>query len=106
MKHPTKFTFLGFLFNSLVDSGEEIKVEIVHQKLRDKKLFEWLSEKYGNRLDLSLYTKSELELIENFFQGLSLNMNERRKVGVQNNGLCLLTAYCIEGAQRKEEHIR
>lgn len=99
MKHPVKFTFLGFYFNSLIDSGEFLDIKETNKKIEDRKLFEWLKNLYGDRLDISLYTDVELSKLENFFGSLSWNVDAERKMGVSKNGLCLLVAYCLEGAQ-------
>lgn len=101
MKHPVRFTYLGFHFNSLVDSGEFIDLKQTHQKIQDKKLFSWLKDKFGDRMDISLYTENELNEIENFFAALSWNVDEDRKMGISKNGLCMLVAYCLDGAQKK-----
>lgn len=94
---------MGFYFNSLVDSGEILDLKETHQKLREGKLFEWLLSKYSEQLDISLYTSEELNDMEKFFQGLSETTDESRKMGIVNNGLCLLVAYCLDGAQIREE---
>ncbi len=106
MRHPVKFTFLGFHFNSLVDSGEFLDLKETHKKIEERKLFAWLNEKFGNRIDVSLFSEKELSELEEFFGGLSWNVDEERKMGVNKNGLCLLVAYCFEGAQRKPEDIQ
>jgi len=106
MRHPVKFTFLGFYFNALVDSGEFLDLKETHTKLRDKQLFDWLLSMYSDRLDVSLFTKEQLNEIEDFFESLSNTTDEARKMGINKNGLCLLVAYCLEGAQREEKNIR
>jgi len=101
MKHPVKFTFLGFYLNSLVDRGKFVELEEIHKHIRNKTLFSWLGEKYSDYLDLSLYSIDELNEIVGFFDGLSTAVDEERKMGISKNGLCLLVAYCFEGLQRK-----
>jgi hypothetical protein len=103
MRHPVGFTFLGFYFNSLVDSGEFLDLRETHDKIRSKRLFEWLMTMYSDRLDISLFTKEQLIEIEGFFESLSVSTDEARKMGVEKNGLCLLVAYCLEAAQRDEK---
>lgn len=100
------YTFLGFYFNALVDEGESLDLQETHEKIRSKSLFKWLKEKYADSLDISLFSETELNQIEAFFDSLSVSVNERKKMGVENNGLCLLVAYCLEAAQRKEVDIR
>lgn len=106
MRHPVTFTFLGFHFNSLVDQGEFVELKLMHNKISSGNLFDWLTDLFGNKLDFSLFTKEEINKIESFFLSLSENTDESRKMGIDKNGLCLLVAYCFEGAQRKPEDIR
>jgi hypothetical protein len=106
MRHPVTYTFLGFYFNSLVDSGEVLDLRETHSKIRSKKLFEWLMSMYSDRLDISLFTKDQLNKIEDFFESLSIATDEARKMGIEKNGLCLLVAYCLEAAQRDEKTVR
>ncbi|GHC66572.1 hypothetical protein [Ulvibacter litoralis] len=106
MRHPVTFTFLGFHFNSLVDQGEFVDFKLMHNKISSGNLFEWLTELFGDKLDFSLFTKEEIKKIESFFLSLSEYTDENRKMGINKNGLCLLVAYCFEGAQRKPEDIR
>lgn len=105
MTHPITFTYLGFYLNSLVDSNESLDLEETHDKIRTKQLFNWLTKLYPQDLDVSLYTADELRKIEDFFESLSISVDEERKMGVSQNGLCLLVAYCFEGAQRKEKEV-
>jgi hypothetical protein len=106
MRHPVKFTFLGFYFNSLVDSGEFLDLRATHNKIRSKQLFNWLMTMYSDRLDISLFSREQLNEIEDFFESLSIVTDEARKMGIEKNGLCLLVAYCLEGAQREEKNLR
>lgn len=106
MRHPITYTFLGFHFNSLLDAGEFLDLNETHRKIRSKSLFSWLVDKFGTSLDISLFTEKELREIEEFFENLSVSVDEQRKMGVEKNGLCLLVAYCFEGAQRKPEQLR
>lgn len=105
MRHPITYTFLGFYFNSLVDSGEVLDLQTTHDKIRSKSLFKWLMTKYADRLDISLFSTEQLDKIEIFFESLSLATDERKKMGIEKNGLCLLVAYCLEAAQRTAENM-
>src|SRR5687767_4316600 len=105
MRHPVTYTFLGFHFNSLVDAGEVLDLQETHDKIRSKSLFKWLKSKYSDSLDVSLFSKEQLDKIEDFFESLSIVTNERRKMGIEKNGLCLLVAYCFEATQREENKL-
>jgi hypothetical protein len=102
MKHQTKFTFLGLLLNSLVDNGKYLDLKETHEHLRNKTIFEWLKDQFDDSLDLSLYKSEELREIASFFEDLSVAVNETKKMGITNNGLCLLIAYCFEAIQRQD----
>lgn len=106
MTHPVKYTFLGFHFNALVDSGKHLPLQKTHEHLRNKTIFEWLKKEFSDGLDLSLYSEGELQEIASFFESLSIAVNEQRKMGITTNGLCLLIAYCFEAVQRKPEELK
>lgn len=101
MRHPVPYTFLGFHFNSFIDNGDVLDLKETHKRIRDKAIFPWLKDKYGDRLDISLFSPEDLNSFEAFFESLSISTDENKKMGVKNNGLCLLLAYCLEGAQRE-----
>lgn len=105
MTHPLNFTFLGFYLNSLLDQGKTLDLNETHEKIREEKIFSFLEEKYEKEIDLSVYKKDDLKKMTLFFKGLSEYTDEEKKMGVQSNGICLLLAYCFEGAQRKEDKI-
>ncbi|WP_337043656.1 hypothetical protein [Emticicia sp. 17c] len=99
MTYPVKYTLLGFRINSLIDKGETLSLKETHKHIREKTLFAWLDKKYGKVLDFGSYPDS-IE-IEEFFEGLSVAVDEGRKMGIYKNGLCLLVAYCFEALQQK-----
>lgn len=101
MKYPIKYTYLGFYLNSLVDSGEFISLSEVKIEISKRTVLSFLKSKYEDKFDISLYTKAELETIEDFFNGLNHAVDEQRKMGIEKNGLCLLIAYCLEALQNE-----
>ena len=101
MTHPIPFTFIGFMLNSLVDEGNSVTIREVKTRLENNTLFEWLTSKHED-FDMSLFSKQQLREVENYFNGLANTMDESRKMGVSNNGLCLLVGYCFQAAQSKQ----
>ena len=101
MKYPIKYTYLGFYLNSLVDSGEFISLSEIKIEISKRTVLSFLKSKYEDKFDISLYTKTELETIEDFFNGLNDVVDEQRKMGIEKNGLCLLIAYCFEALQHE-----
>lgn len=101
MKYPVKYTYLGFYLNSLVDSGEFISLSEIKIEISKRSVLIFLKSKYEDKFDISLYTKAELETLEDFFNGLNDVVDEQRKMGIEKNGLCLLIAYCFEALQNE-----
>jgi hypothetical protein len=94
-----KFTSLASQLLSLLDAGKKLDMDHTHNHIRDKTLFNWLQEKFPERFDLSSYTKSDLVYIQEQFDTWSHVIDERRKMEIKNNGLCLLIAYCLEAIE-------
>lgn len=103
MNSPVRYTFLGFYLNSLVDEGNFLDLEETHQQIRNRTLFKWLKEKFDENIDLSIYSKTELDELQHLFENLSVSTDEERKMGVKKNGLCLLVAYCFQGLQQDKK---
>lgn len=103
MKYPVKYSYLGFYLNSIVDNGGFVELEIMKSKIDNKIVFQYLKEKFGDKLDISLYTKEEIEEIEYYFYNLYSVSDERRKFGIEKNGICLLIAYCFNALQNNPD---
>jgi len=94
MKKST-YAVLGFYFNSLIDKGELINLQEVHEKIENKSLLNWLKNKYQDNFDISFLSKDDLNEIELIFIDMSISIKDRRHLYVEKNGLCLLVAYCL-----------
>ncbi|KOS05038.1 hypothetical protein AM493_02555 [Flavobacterium akiainvivens] len=105
MTHPTPFTFLGFYLNSLVDSGKVETLSDIKRRLENNTLFEYLDGKYNDSFDISLFSKKQLIEIEDYFAMMANAIDEDRKMGITENGLCLLVAYCFQAAQTKQKDL-
>lgn len=103
LKYPGNLTFLGFQFNALLDSGESLDIQETQVKIEEEKLFSWLKDLYGKRIDISLFSPVDLSELEELFASLSNAIDEERKMGIRKNGLCLLIGYCLELIQNKPE---
>ena len=100
MKPITRLTYLSFCFNSLLDQDFKISPLEIKKHIEDKSIFEWLKIEFNDKIDLSLYEAEDKRVLLELFNDLALAVNEKRKFDVENNGLSLLLAYCIEGIQR------
>ena len=94
---------IAFRSNALVDHGVTASLDEVHQHIEQGDIIEWVSEKGA---DMSILLSGEmddvksevvrlLQEVSGAFQG-----RERRKLGVENNGLCLLIALTFEARLR------
>jgi hypothetical protein len=100
MNETLRFTSLGFQLNALLDRGEALDIGDTRKHISNRSLFGWLRESFGDELDLSLYRPDDEAEVLGLFESLSNAMNSRRKFGVEQNGLALLVAYCLEGLQQ------
>jgi hypothetical protein len=104
MRPTIRLTYLAFELNHLLDRGLSTDLSETKRRVDDGTVLDWLSRQYGPEsgfgLDLSLYSDEDRRGVLDLFASLLSVTNERRKMGVENNGLCLLLGYCIEGVQQ------
>jgi len=104
MVKVTMLTYLTFELNALIDQGLSMPLKEVKSLCEEKRIFEELERRFPFKekgLDLSLMKTDVREELENIFQDMALAVRERKKFGVENNGLCLLIAYSQEQIQRE-----
>jgi hypothetical protein len=101
-----RFLSLAGQLLSLIDNGKKLDISATHKQIREKTIFGTLTEQFGSRIDVSSFTKKEQAEMMEFFGTLSQVVDERRKMGVEHNGLCLLLAYCIEAMEENPETIQ
>lgn len=99
----TALTFLAFYLNAAMDSGryDDLAISEVKSKIENGTIFDFLRQRLGNDIDLSILKKEdEAELLAEW-QDFLVAVNARRKMGVEMRGLPLLIAYLLEGIQRR-----
>jgi hypothetical protein len=98
----SQWTYLGFEINHLLDAGEKLSFDQVRAAMEKKELIELLDMNFKDRIDLSLIKNEDRNEMEEEFNDISIALfgNERRKFGIENNGLCLIQAYIIEYLQK------
>jgi hypothetical protein len=102
----TYLTFLAFYLNGALDTGKyaDLIVHEVASQIEAGTIFDFLRHRLTNDVDLGIFdTSKETQLIAEW-QDMSAAINARRKFGVENNGLCLLIAYLLEGIQRRQDN--
>lgn len=104
--YPTKarFGILASLAISLtwcVDRRryDDISVPEVKQHVEDGSIFSFLSARLGKDVALRLFDEASLGKIADAWLTIEDTIDERRKFGIENKGLCLLVAYLVEMMQ-------
>jgi len=97
---------VGLIFglNALIDRGLSIPLKEVKSLCEEKKMVEALKQKFPFKktgLDLSSLKPGTREELDEIFCDMAIKIDERKKFGVENNGLCLLIAYVQEQIQRE-----
>ncbi len=103
-------TLLILHLNAVVDSGKynDISIDEVHRAIEGKRVLQYLKERVGNDIDLSVHLSNTWGNFEDFYETKLNDIyggyagNERRKWGVENLGLCLLIAWTNEIIQQGE----
>ena len=98
-----QITYLGFVVNMALDTGryDDLTVSEVKDRIRDGTILSFLRERFAADGDLNMPSDDPhvVDAVVAAFQGLADAVDENRKMGIQNRGLCLLVAYCLEVAQ-------
>jgi hypothetical protein len=100
-----KLTLLGTCLNFAIDSGQSNKVstgEITNQ-IQDGNIFKYLEENFHSDIKWGLdnLTEEDKWHLLGEWQSMVNAIDAERKLGVKNNGICLLLAYVIEGIQMR-----
>jgi len=91
-----KYTNIIFKINSLIDQSEIINLNETIEKIKEYNVLNWLEEKFDNRLIFDILSKEDRNEIEIYFEAMWKGVNEKDKFCIENNGLCLLIAYCLQ----------
>ena len=86
----------------MLDTGKELSFDDAKKAVEGGNIIDFLKHKFSE-IDLSLYVNDERTEAFNYLMKDTcevLHNNERRKMGIQNNGLCLLIGYATEMVQR------
>ncbi len=98
-----KFRSLLWQINILIDAGkyDSITVQEVKKHIKAETLPAFFVDRFGKDIDTSLISKEDwLSLSEEWSSFVSA-IDEGRKMGVYNKGLCLLLGYALESVQQR-----
>jgi hypothetical protein len=96
-------TFLILQINALIDQGQHPSIEEVKRRIKDGSVFTWLRDEFD--ADMS-FEPEALSSILNQLDGIrgGYSGDEKRKWGIEKNGLCLLLAWVNELIQQDAVH--
>ncbi len=89
---------LIYFINSLSDKGETLKITDIGEKFENEEpILMWLKEKYGDRLDISLFDSKDINQLDKYFYSTYNSVDYQKKYLINNNGINLLIAYLLDG---------
>ncbi len=78
---------------------DDISVPEVKGHIEDGNIFVFLADRLGKDLAVNLFDQSTLGKVTDAWLTIEDTIDERRKFGIENKGLCLLVAYLVEMMQ-------
>ena len=100
MDGQLRYSMMGVELIAAIDRGASHPVDELHEQIDNGGLFLWMHEKEPE-IDQSLYQDEDRTAMLKYFQHLGSTADAKRKYNVEENGLCLLLAYCFEGLQHE-----
>ena len=99
----TKLTALAIQLNGALGSGRysRIRIDQVKARIRDHSIMTYLESELGSDIDLSAVGIVEQKHLIDEWEMYANVVDERRKLAVEKNGLCLLVAYLLEGIRMR-----
>lgn len=98
---PVYLTGMGFFINGALGSGKynEVTIEKVKEEIRQKNVLNYLEDKLGDDLDISLWKDEYREEIQNEWFEFADAIDEKRKLCVEKNDLSLIMGYILQSLQ-------
>ncbi len=92
----------AYELNAMADTGKYdiITPRSVLQYVNNRSIRQYILEMFAPDIYLSLLSNSDWDEITEHWYNLANVADSRRKFGVKNTGLCLLSAYALETLQR------
>jgi hypothetical protein len=101
-------TYLQFNVIAIIDANKHVGVTFsdVKSALASGDLFLWLKREFADHIDLSFYEGDRANIALEITHALDeaaggVDGRERKKMGIEHNGICLLLALLTEVIQRR-----
>jgi hypothetical protein len=102
MDKVIRCTQLAFKALALVDEGESLDIDETRKHAEDGTLLSWLEDEFGGRIDFVFYEDADKAELSDRFASLA-NAASATDLGIENNGLALVAAYCLEVIQEDRQ---
>lgn len=102
MRKMTTITTFIQEISYLLDKGISFSIDEVNRHIENKDVVNWLEQEFPfgseNGVDFSLFKQPHRDYIHNELESYwgGYAGDERRKWGIENNGLCILLSWSIE----------
>jgi hypothetical protein len=96
LRAVARFTSLGFILNAELDAGKSLDIDETYAHISDGSLFPWLVDTLGI---VQSWADADVAPMLDLFDRLSAGVGGAT-FDVDQNGLALLVAYCLEGVQQ------
>ena len=100
-----KLTLLATCLNFAIDSGQskQTSTDEVSNQINEGSIFKYLEENFHSDMKWGLenLTDEDKRHLLGEWQSMVNAIDAERKLGVRNDGMCLLLAYVIEGIQMR-----
>lgn len=109
MRKITTITCFIQEISVLLDRGNSYSIEEVEKHIEDKDIVDWIEREFpfeNNGIDFSLFKQENRDYLHDEYESIlgGYRGQERRKWGIENNGLCLLISWGIEIIRNIEDH--
>ena len=93
----TYLTNLLYHLNHALDTGryDSITLDEIEEQAEIKQVLPYLKSKLGRDLDISLFSEADLKEVSRCYKTAMHVIDPRRKMGVENRGLCLVIGWTI-----------
>lgn len=104
MDKVIRYTHLAFQALVLLDEGESLDIDETREHAEDETLLAWLEKELGGRIDFTYYEDADKVTLSERFASLA-NATSPSDLGLVNNGLALIAAYCLEVLQQERQGV-
>ena len=99
-----KFRMLVWEVNAVLDTGkfDDIPTEEIHRQAEAGTISSYIVDRFGDDMDLSVIEPQDWTDLNEEWQSFHNAIDETRKMGIVNRGVCLLLGYALQSYLQRE----